>query len=70
MLRGAARVLQVHPPGTGAKTISLQLPVGGSDGDAPVFCQSSQPSWSAYRDASFGSGILTLQSETEAVLEW
>ncbi|KAG2423817.1 hypothetical protein HXX76_014977 [Chlamydomonas incerta] len=34
------------------------------------FCQNSQPTWSAYRDPSFGHAILELQSDTVAHFSW
>eukprot|EP00884_Botryococcus_braunii_P011459 jgi/Botrbrau1/20313/Bobra.0410s0001.1 len=34
------------------------------------FCSTSQPKWSAYRDPSFGHGILVVQNATHAVWEW
>ncbi|KAG2441245.1 hypothetical protein HYH02_010088 [Chlamydomonas schloesseri] len=40
-------------------------------GAAPMgFCQNSQPTWSAYRDPSFGHAILELQSDTVAHFSW
>ncbi|KAL4432463.1 hypothetical protein ABPG77_001762 [Micractinium sp. CCAP 211/92] len=34
------------------------------------FCPTSQPAWSAYREPSFGHGILTIQNATHALWEW
>jgi len=34
------------------------------------FCPDRQPSWSAFREPSFGHGILTLHSATKAVWQW
>jgi hypothetical protein len=34
------------------------------------YCWSQQPEWSAYRDPSFGSGILQILSPTQAKWSW
>ncbi|GAB4821362.1 hypothetical protein N2152v2_008408 [Parachlorella kessleri] len=34
------------------------------------FCPTSQPDWSAYREPSFGHGILTIMNATHASWEW
>jgi hypothetical protein len=45
---------------------------GGSGGNfgAPCFCYTKQPAWSAYREPSYGYGILTFESATEATWTW
>jgi hypothetical protein len=60
-------------------TITWQ-PANGVAGGPPLvlkngsstlgFCQSSQPTWSAHRDPSFGHAVLTLLSDTEMYYEW
>ena len=35
-----------------------------------LYCPKSQPARSAYREASFGHGILSFLSPTEAIFEW
>ncbi|KAG2485785.1 hypothetical protein HYH03_015496 [Edaphochlamys debaryana] len=75
---GPSYQLQAHPPN--CTTLSFQ-PASGVSGGAPLvmppgmmppagFCQSSQPVWSAYRDPSFGHGILDLLSDTTARFRW
>ncbi|GAB4821364.1 hypothetical protein N2152v2_008410 [Parachlorella kessleri] len=49
------------PTPTETPTITLQ------DGK---FCPTSQPEWSAYREPSFGHGMLTLLNATHATWEW
>lgn len=34
------------------------------------FCPDSQPEWSAFREASFGFGVLEILNETHATWEW
>lgn len=38
--------------------------------NASNYCVSSQPAWSAYRDPSFGHGMLEIQNATHAELAW
>ena len=35
-----------------------------------LYCPKSQPAYSAYREASFGHGILEFLSPTEATWSW
>ncbi len=35
-----------------------------------AFCPTSQPEWSAFREASFGFGVLEILNETHATWEW
>ena len=44
--------------------------VSNPSGAATYFCQSSQPSWSAYRDPSFGFAGLVFNSDTSATWSW
>ena len=35
-----------------------------------TFCPTSQPEWSAFREASFGFGVLEILNETHATWVW
>ena len=68
---------QVHP--VGCPTVSYQRASGVAGGAGVLadpaspdrfFCQSSQPTWSAYRDPSFGFASLTFNSSMQATLTW
>lgn len=46
------------------------LPDPNNPAAATFWCQSAQPAWSAYRDASFGFAALTLTSDNTATYSW
>jgi hypothetical protein len=42
----------------------------GAGRSTPCFCYTTQVDWSAYREPSFGYGILTFESATAATWTW
>eukprot|EP00884_Botryococcus_braunii_P016935 jgi/Botrbrau1/3925/Bobra.0365s0001.1 len=56
----------VQPPWQPEYCPSFPYPGGPNNG----FCATSQPTWSAYREPSFGHGILVVENATHAVWEW
>lgn len=60
--RGAVRSHKCHV----ARSPSLCAPAR-QDGK---FCPTSQPAWSAFREASFGFGLLEVLNATHATWEW
>lgn len=54
-------------PTSAAPSLPLQPSLPSQDGQ---FCPDSQPEWSAFREASFGFGVLEILNETHATWEW
>ena len=71
---------QVHPPGCVITSYQQSNGKAGGLGVVPnptldpsssaYFCQSSQPTWSAYRDPSFGFAGMNFTSDTTATFSW
>ena len=57
-------VVSFQPAQPGTTAGSVPGPNGG------YWCQSAQPAWSAYRDASFGFAGMTIFNDTVASLSW
>ncbi len=45
-------------------------PARCNPGETGCYCYASQPDWSAYREPSFGYGVLEFQSSNKAVWTW
>lgn len=45
-------------------------PYTNSTTGAPAFCAPSQPAWSAFREPTYGHGILTFMNSTTALWQW
>ena len=51
-------------------TLAAHLPNNTSSPQDGKFCPTSQPAWSAFREASFGFGLLEVLNATHANWEW